>query len=127
MSESCINTVLLLVHLPEFFLEKIIIIFIYLLALFNVQNLNKFLQWIQSYKDVAFLGPKWPICQNENFSRKPVNMPCSLSTCQKLKSDINLLMKYWKLKNTEISLADSHFWLKLENQIFPNHAVSTKC
>ena len=64
MSESCINTVLLLVHLPEFFLEKIIIIFIYLLALFNVQNLNKFLQWIQSYEDVAFLGPKWPICQN---------------------------------------------------------------
>ena len=58
MSESCINTVLLLVHLPEFFLEKIIIIFIYLLALFNVQNLNKFLQWIQSYEDVAFLGPK---------------------------------------------------------------------
>ena len=62
-----------------------------------------------------FLGPKWPISPNENFFRKPVNEPCSfhscLSTCQKSKWDINLLVKYWQLKNTEISLAESHFWL----------------
>ena len=30
---------------------------------------------------------------------------------QKSKSDINLLVKYWRLTNAEISLAKSHFWL----------------
>ena len=58
---------------------------------------------------MQFLGPKWPISPNENFFRKPVNEPCffhsCLSTCQKSKSDINLLVKYWRLKNTEMSLA----------------------
>ena len=49
--------------LNKIFLVQIIIItFIYLLALFTVQNLKKFLQWIQSYEDVPFLGPKWSIC-----------------------------------------------------------------
>ena len=132
---------------------------------------NKFLGLIQSYEDVAFSGPKWPICHeqfffgtnhyyyfhlpispfhcakfkkiltadpelwgcdilgpkmihllqkwpispNKNFLRTPVNEPCffhsCLSTYQKSKSDINLLVKYWRLKNTEISLAESHFWL----------------
>ena len=130
-----------------FLVETIINTFIYLLAFFIVQNLKKFLQWIQSYEnapfqgpkwsicpkqfffekllipflstyqplslckilkklfhriqsyeDVQFLGPKWPISPNENFFRKPVNEPCffhsCLSTCQKSKSDINLLVKY---------------------------------
>ena len=62
----------------------------------------------QSYEDAQFLGLKWPT-QNENFFRKPVNEPSLfhpyLSTCQKLKLDINLLVIYWRLKNTEISLA----------------------
>ena len=98
-----------------FLVQTIIITFIYLLALFIVQNLKKFFQRIQSYEDAQFLGPKWPISPNKNFFRKPVNEPCffhsCLSTCQKSKSDINLLVKYWRLKNTEISLAESHFWL----------------
>ena len=118
---------------PEqnFLVQTIIITFIYLLALFIVQNLKKFFQRIQSYEDVQFLGPKWPISPNENFFRKPVNEPCffysCLSTCQKSKSDINLLVKYWWLKNTKISLVERHFWLQLENQIFPIHAVFTEC
>ena len=99
----------------NFLVQAIVITFIYLLALFIVQNLKKFLQRIQSYEDAQFLGPKWPISPNENFFRKPVNEPCffhsCLSTCQKSKPDINLLVKYWLLKNTEISLAKSHFWL----------------
>ena len=41
-----------------FLLQTIIITFIYLLALFIVQNLKKFLQQIQSYEDVPFLDPK---------------------------------------------------------------------
>ena len=64
------------------FLGKIfIIIFIYLLAPFIVQNFKKFLQWIQSYEDVPFFSSKWPICPNENFFRKPVNKPCSFHSC----------------------------------------------
>ena len=98
-----------------FLVQTIIITFIYLLALFIVQNLKKFLQRIQSYEDAQFLGPKWPISPNNNFFRKRVNVPCffhhCLSICQKSKSDINLLDKYWRLKNTKISLAESHFWL----------------
>ena len=146
----------------QFFLvQTIIITFIYLLALFIGQNLQKTLtadpelwgcpilgpkwsnchpnffgkfikltispfycarfqkkktfQQIQSYEAVQFLGIKWLICPNENFFRKPLNEPCSFhscqSTCQKSKWDINLLVKYWWLKNIEISLAGSHFWL----------------
>ena len=34
-----------------------------------------------------------------------------LHTCQKSRSGIYLLVKYWRLKNTEISLAESHFRL----------------
>ena len=44
-----------------------IITFIYLLALFIVQNLKKFLQQTQSYEDVPFLGPKWSICPKQKF------------------------------------------------------------
>ena len=90
------------------FLEKIInIIFIYLLVPLKKKN---------SYSGSrSFLGSKWPICPNENLFRKPVHEPCffhsCLSTCQKSKSDMNLLVKYWWLKNTEISLAERHFWL----------------
>ena len=29
---------------------------------------KKSFQWIQSYEDVQFLGIKWPICPDENFS-----------------------------------------------------------
>ena len=82
----------------KFFLEKIInIIFIYLLAPFIVQNIKKIWKWIQSYEDAPFLGPKWPIFPNDLFYIKPVNKTCSfhscLSSCQKSKSYINLLMK----------------------------------
>ena len=64
----------------------------------------------------AIFGPKMgPFPLLTMFFRKPVNEPCffhsCLSICQKSKSDINLLVKYWQLKNTKISLAKSHFWL----------------
>ena len=53
-----------------FLVETIIITFIYLLALFIVQNLKKFLQLIQSYEDVPFLGPKWFICPKQEIFGK---------------------------------------------------------
>ena len=45
---------------PEqfFLVQTIIITFIYLLALFIMQNLKKFLQQIQNYEDAPFFGPK---------------------------------------------------------------------
>ena len=45
-----------------FLVQTIIITFIYLLVLFIVKNLKKFLQRIQSYDNVQFLGLKWSIC-----------------------------------------------------------------
>ena len=114
--------------LNNFFLvQTIIITFIYLLAFSIVQNFKKFLQRIKSYEDVPFLGPHLP--QTNIFwkiinivvlyllalFRRPVNEPCfvhsCLSTCQNSKLDIDLRVNYWWLKNTEISLAESHFWL----------------
>ena len=50
--------------------QTIITTFIYLLALFNVQNLKKLLQRIQSYEDATFLGPKWSICPQKIFLGK---------------------------------------------------------
>ena len=57
-------------HEQIFLVQTIIITFIYLLALFIVQNLKKFLQRIQSYEDVPFLGPKWSICPKQIFFGK---------------------------------------------------------
>ena len=55
----------------KFLVQTIIIIFIYLLNLFIVQNFKKFLKWIHSYEDAPFLGPKWPICpQTKVFLEK---------------------------------------------------------
>ena len=57
--------------LNNFFLaQTIIITVIYLLALFIVQNLKKFLQQIQSYEDVPFLSQNGPFAPNiflENY------------------------------------------------------------
>ena len=50
-----------------FLVQTITITFIYLLALFIVQNLKKIWQWILSYEDVPFLGPK------QNFFWKIIN------------------------------------------------------
>ena len=66
-----------MVHLPQtiFFCKIINIILIYLLAPFMCKVLKKFFQWIQSYDDVQFLGPKWPISSKEIF---PENLSMSL-------------------------------------------------
>ena len=134
-----------------------IITFIYLLALFNVQNFKKFLTADPELWQCTIFVPKmvhlpqtiffwenyyyhshlpispfhWAKFKNNSSRRSRVMRMCNfwaqngpfpqmrffcffyscLSTCQKSKSDINLLVKYWWLKNTEISLAESHFCL----------------
>ena len=87
----------------QMFLKKIINInFFYLLAPF-VMRMN--LLWTQNS----------PFAQMRIFLKKPVNKLCffysSLSTCQKSKLDIHILMIYWQLKNTEIPLAKNIFWV----------------
>ena len=57
-----------------FLVQTIIITFIYLLTLFIVQNLKKFLQWIQSCEDAPFLGPKWSICPKQNFLSENIDI-----------------------------------------------------
>ena len=42
-------------------------IFMYPLAPFILQNLKKILEPTLSYDNVPFLGPKWPICPEQNF------------------------------------------------------------
>ena len=59
------------IKLPQisfFFLEKQLIKFscTYLLLPF-CKSLKKFLGLIQTYEDVPFLGPKCPICHEQNF------------------------------------------------------------
>ena len=39
----------------------------YLLTPFTLQNFKKFLELIQSYEDVPFSGPKWPICPEQKI------------------------------------------------------------
>ena len=111
-----------MVHLPQtvFFWGKIInTILIYLFTPSIVPNFKKILMADLELWGCTIFGtkladlPKWEFFFF--FFRKPVNKPCSFHSCpstrQKSKSDINLLLRYWGLKNTEISLATSHFWL----------------
>ena len=104
-------------HKQIFFGKIINITLIYLLASpFHCAKFKKnFFLRIQSFEDVQFLDPNWPISPNENFFIKPLNQPCFfhsyLSTYQKSKSDIYLLVKYWRLNNNEISLAENNFCL----------------
>ena len=54
--------------LKNFFLVKTIIItFIYLLALFIVQNLKKILTVDPEFEAARFLDPKWSICPKQYF------------------------------------------------------------
>ena len=93
-----------MVHLLQtnFFWKIIRIILVYLLVPFILRIRN-------------FWAQNSPFPQMRILFRKSVNEPCffhsCLSTYQKSKSGIDLLVKYWQLKNTEISLAESHFWV----------------
>ena len=54
--------------------QTIIITFTYLLAFFVVQKLKNFLQRIQSYEDVSFLGPKMVHFSKWEFFQKTCKM-----------------------------------------------------
>ena len=106
-----------MVHLPfpNFFWKIININLIYLLALFMVQN---FIKNSSSRSRVMRMCNFWtqngPYPLMRTFSE---NLLMSLISFiyaylhAKNQSQINLLVKYCQLKNAEISLAKSHFWL----------------
>ena len=80
----------------NFLSQTIVITFIYLLSLFIVQNLKKFLQRIQNYDDAPFLDPKWSICSNFFFW-----------------NTINIILIYLlapSVKFKKILLADPELW-----------------
>ena len=127
-----------------FLVQTIVITFIYLLALFIVQNLKKYSYRKCSYDDSLFFSPKWSTCHKQFFfselliSFVSIYQPLSLcksfknssclSTCKKSKPDINLLVKYWWLKDTEISLTESHFDYNIRTRFFPSmQAIFSEC
>ena len=65
-----------------FFLNKILWYKPLLLLYFHLpitpfhcaKSMKKFLQWIQSYEDASFLGPKWFICPKQFFFKKIINI-----------------------------------------------------
>ena len=61
-----------------FLVQTIIITFINLLAIFNLQNFEKILQRIQNYDDAPFLDPKWSNSPNQNFSENLLMILVSL-------------------------------------------------
>ena len=100
-----------------FLVQTIIIIFIYLLALFIVQNFKKILQRIQSYGDVPFLGPKWFICPKQTFFRKIINIIFNLPIsrpfhCAKFKKNSCSGSRVMRMRN---------FWA--QNDPFPQMKI----
>ena len=105
----------------KFFLGKLLIAFssnYRPVSLCKIKKKKSF-QQIQSYEDAEFLGPKWPTSPSDNFSRKPVNVPCffhsCLSTCQKSRSgitlsEIKLVINLSENKIIEILLTIKKYW-----------------
>ena len=89
-----------MVHLPQtnFFWKIINIILIYLLAPFICKILKNSSSGSRVMRMHNFWAQNGSFPQMRIFFRKPVNELCSLysclSTCQKPKSDINLLVKH---------------------------------
>ena len=74
----------------NFLLQTIVIIFIYRLALFIVQNYKKFLQRIQNCDGAPFLYPKWSIFPKQKVFLKNYyyhsHLPISPFHCAKFKN-----------------------------------------
>ena len=77
----------------KIFWYNIIITFIYLLALFIVQNLKKFLHQIKSHGDALFLGPKWSFAPNKILFGK---LLISFSSTYQPLSLGNILKKFFQ-------------------------------
>ena len=106
-----------MVQLPQtnFFLKKIInIIFVYLLALSIVQNLKKILTADPDLWGCLIFGPKIAhLPKWEFFSENLlISLAPFIQAYLPVKNKSQRFI-YSRLKNTEISLAENHFWLEL--------------
>ena len=112
----------------QFFLEKIIIIIlIYLLAPFIVQNWKKTLRIDPGYEDVPFSGPKWPICSEQNIFGTNYcyyfYLPISPFLCVKFKKLLTADPELWRCaifrpKMVHLSQTIFFFW---ENYYYHSH------
>ena len=84
--------------------------------------LKKFLGLIQSYEDVPFLGPKWPICPEQNFFGTNhyyyFHLPIGPFHCTKfLKNSYReprvMRMHYFWAQNSSFAPNKFFFWKKL--------------
>ena len=89
----------------------------YILAPFIMQNFKKILPADPKLRRCAIFGSKmahfpqmWFFSENLLMSLVSF-IHAYLHAKNQSQIDINLLVKYWKLKNSEISFAESHFWL----------------
>ena len=94
----------------QFFQKTVTKVSMYLLVPAIVQNLKKVLKTYRKLWGRAIFR-----LLNEIFFRKAISKPCRrvhlcLSTCKKLESDVNPLMRYRLLKNTENLIGRGHFW-----------------
>ena len=97
--------------IDNFFKKTVRKVSMYLLVPFIVQNLKKVLKTYPKLWGRAIFR-----LLNEIFFRKAISKPCRrvhlcLSTCKKLESDVNPLMRYRLLKNTKNLIGRGHFWL----------------
>ena len=72
----------------------------YLLAPFILQNLKNLLQLIQSYEDMLFSRPKWPICPEQSFFRTNhcyyFDLPIGPCHCAKFKNILTADAELWR-------------------------------
>ena len=84
----------------KFFFWKLLISFsstYYSLSLCKI--LKRFFQLIQSYENLQFLGPKWPIFLNGHFKKKNLLMSLVSLICVYLYStnESQILICYWNI------------------------------
>ena len=100
-----------LVHLPQTrsLWEKLLILFPSTYWTLSLSKIKKDSYNGSRVMKMYHFGPKMGLFAQTKFifSEKPCSYHSCPCTSQKLNSDINLLMTYWRLKNTEISLADN--------------------
>ena len=107
-----------------FLVQTTIITFIYLLALFIVQNLKKFLPWIQSYEDVPLLGPRWSNCPKKFSGKLLISFP---STYQPLSLG-KILKKFfqWIQSYEDVQFSDPK-WPISPNENFFRKPINKPC
>ena len=111
-----------LLQVTIFFWKSINIISMYLLAPFYCAQFKKILRVDPKLWRHVIFRPKMAL--KYIFFRKPISKPSHvhscLSTYKKPESDVNTLLRYWWLKNTEIWFSRSICGHNLRTRFFPH-------